>query len=89
MSVMYHQRKRAVGCGIYEKCSIRDVAMYVSIYLSEFISINIYREQYNQQKDAMISENQHKCHVSVKAGGADMASMRDVAQVMRLYMYIS
>ena len=37
----------------------------------------------------MISENQHKCHVSAKAGGADMASMRDVAQVMWLYMYIS
>lgn len=37
----------------------------------------------------MISENQHKCHVSAKAGGAEMASMRDVAQVMQLYMYIS
>lgn len=37
----------------------------------------------------MISENQHKCNVSAKAGVAEMASMRDVAQVMRLYMYIS
>jgi len=34
MSVMYHQRKRAVGCGIYEKCSIRDVAMYLYILVN-------------------------------------------------------